>query len=177
MKKRILIVDAYNMIGRWHELAQLKKRDLLADARDRLLHILSDYQKLSGQKIIVVFDAMYVPGMSKTYPQANLQIVWTSEDQTADSYIEALALRLNNSLNLVTVATSDQAEQWTVFAQGAIRMPAGELEKHIKATQKEVRHTAKHYYTAKASRKQSLNADQQAKLARLRDQLARQNDD
>lgn len=65
MKEKILIVDAYNMIGNWPELARLKKSDRLEDARDQLLLILSDYHKQSDSKIIVVFDAMYVPGLSK----------------------------------------------------------------------------------------------------------------
>ncbi len=65
MKKRILIVDAYNMIGHWPELEKLKKADRLEEARDKLLYILSDYYKQSNAEIIVVFDAMYVPGLSK----------------------------------------------------------------------------------------------------------------
>ena len=34
---------------------------------------------------------MYVPGNSKSYRQADLEIIWTSKDQTADSYIEKYA--------------------------------------------------------------------------------------
>ena len=119
MKEKILIVDAYNMIGNWPELARLKKSDRLEDARDQLLLILSDYHKQSDSKIIVVFDAMYVPGLSKSYKQYSLDVVWTDEGQTADSYIEALAGKLQSRLPQVTVATSDQAEQRTIFSQGA----------------------------------------------------------
>ncbi|RKJ19121.1 hypothetical protein D7X33_45850, partial [Butyricicoccus sp. 1XD8-22] len=39
----ILIVDGYNMIGAWPELVQLKQKDL-AEARDRLIEILAEYQ-------------------------------------------------------------------------------------------------------------------------------------
>ena len=45
MKKNILIVDAYNMIGNWPQLDKLKKSDRLEDARDLLLKILSNYRK------------------------------------------------------------------------------------------------------------------------------------
>ena len=131
MKEKILIVDAYNMIGNWPELARLKKSDRLEDARDQLLLILSDYHKQSDSKIIVVFDAMYVPGLSKSYKQYSLDVVWTDEGQTADSYIEALAGKLQSRLTQVTVATSDQAEQWTIFSQGALRKPAWELYQDI----------------------------------------------
>ena len=69
MKKNILIVDAYNMIGNWPQLDKLKKSDRLEDARDLLLKILSNYRKQANTEIIVVFDAMYVPGMTKQYEQ------------------------------------------------------------------------------------------------------------
>ena len=115
MKKRILIVDAYNMIGNWPQLDKLKKADRLEDARDQLLKVLSNYRKQMDMEIIVVFDAMYVPGLSKSYQQYDLTIIWTDEGQTADSYIESLAGKLLSPLTQVTVATSDQAEQWTIF--------------------------------------------------------------
>lgn len=72
MKKNILIVDAYNMIGNWPQLDKLKKSDRLEDARDLLLKILSNYRKQANTEIIVVFDAMYVPGMTKQYEQYDL---------------------------------------------------------------------------------------------------------
>ena len=132
MKKNILIVDAYNMIGNWPKLNKLKKKDQLEEARDQLLRVLSDYHKQSGYQIIVVFDAMYVPGNSKSFRKFDMEIVWTSKDQTADSYIEALAHRKQNRFTQVIVATSDQAEQWTIFAAGALRIPARELLRDVK---------------------------------------------
>lgn len=42
-------------------------------------------------------------------------MVFTKEDETADSYIERLAGEKNDRLTQVTVATSDLAEQWVVF--------------------------------------------------------------
>ena len=49
MKKNILIVDAYNMIGNWPQLDKLKKSDRLEDARDLLLKILSNYLYFFGK--------------------------------------------------------------------------------------------------------------------------------
>ena len=111
MKEKILIVDAYNMIGNWPELARLKKADRLEDARDQLLLILSDYHKQSDSKIIVVFDAMYVPGLSKSYKQYSLDVVWTDEGQTADSNIEELAGKLKSRLPKLPVETRVKAEK------------------------------------------------------------------
>ena len=73
MKQQILLVDAYNMIGHWPELERLKKADQLEAARDRLLHILSAYHKQVNARIIVVFDAMYVPGLGQSYERYGLE--------------------------------------------------------------------------------------------------------
>lgn len=136
MKDDLLIVDAYNMIGNWPHLNKLKQLDRLADARDQLLAELSEYKKYRDVDMIVVFDAMYVPGNSKSFRQFDMEIVWTSKDQTADSYIEALTRRKQSRFTQVIVATSDQAEQWTVFAGGALRIPARELLADVKRAKK-----------------------------------------
>ncbi|HIX01434.1 MAG TPA: NYN domain-containing protein [Candidatus Ligilactobacillus excrementigallinarum] len=172
MKQRILIVDAYNMIGNWPELDKLKKADRLEDARDLLLKILSSYHKQIDMEIIVVFDAMYVPGLSQSYDQYNLHIIWTDEGQTADSYIESLAGKLLNPLNQVTVATSDQAEQWTVFSQGALRKPAWELYQDIKHAKRQVAEATRNYQVQATVRKSPWNDEQLDKLAKLRDDLS-----
>ncbi|MEG0749715.1 MAG: NYN domain-containing protein, partial [Carnobacterium sp.] len=67
MKKELLIIDGYNMIGSWPELVKLKDKDEMEDARDLLLHELANYQQYEGMDIRVVFDAQLVPGLQKTY--------------------------------------------------------------------------------------------------------------
>lgn len=172
MKKRILIVDAYNMIGNWPQLDKLKKADRLEDARDQLLKVLSNYHKQMDMEIIVVFDAMYVPGLSKSYRQYDLTIIWTDEGQTADSYIESLAGKLLSPLTQVTVATSDQAEQWTIFSQGALRKPAWELYQDIKRARRKVSEATKNYQIQSMVRKSPWDDYQLEKLAQLRDELS-----
>ncbi len=115
MREHIMIVDGYNVIGNWPELAKLKAEDHFDVARDRLLDILAEYRSHENAKMIVVFDAMYVPGIGKSYAKWDLQVVFTKEDETADSYIERLAQEMNSPLVQLVVVTSDQAEQWTVF--------------------------------------------------------------
>ncbi|ASZ08545.1 MULTISPECIES: NYN domain-containing protein [Enterococcus] len=138
MKKQLLIVDGYNMIGSWPELVLLKKQDKMADAREALLHRLSNYAKFEGIEVIVVFDAQLVPGIQQNYKKYQLEVVFTKEDETADSYIERVAGTLNDRLTQVTVATSDLAEQWVVFSQGALRTSAYELYKTIKKTEETI---------------------------------------
>ncbi|MGX5377965.1 NYN domain-containing protein [Ligilactobacillus sp. LYQ135] len=172
MKKRILIVDAYNMIGNWPQLDKLKKADRLEDARDQLLKILSNYHKQIDMEIIVVFDAMYIPGLAQSYDQYNLKIVWTDEGQTADSYIEMLVGQLLSPLAQVTVATSDQAEQWTVFSQGGLRKPAWELYQDIKHARRQVNQATQKYQIQASVRKIPWSDHQLEQLAKLRDDLS-----
>lgn len=136
--KDYLIVDGYNVIGAWPELARLK--DIrLEDARDRLIDILADYQAYSGMKIYLVFDAHQVPGLGGKYEQSRLQVVYTKEKETADELIERLVSDFTGRRRLVYVATSDMTEQHVIFGRGAFRLPARELLTKVKESRKEVR--------------------------------------
>ena len=131
MKKQLLIVDGYNMIGAWQETHQLFQNNDLEQARDLFLKKLSDYAGFEGLEIICVFDAQFVPGVTSKFHVHNVLVIFTKEDETADSYIEKLAGKCNNVLTTVYVATSDLAEQWVIFSQGAMRIPARELEERV----------------------------------------------
>ncbi len=73
MKKNLLIVDGYNMIGAWPELVVLKNQDRMEEAREDLLTRLSNMAKYEGLEIIVVFDAQFVPGVTKSYQKYQLE--------------------------------------------------------------------------------------------------------
>ena len=79
------------MIGAWPELVSLKNAEKLEDARETLLSLLSNYAKYEGLEIIVVFDAQFVPGITQRYTKYQLQVIFTEEGETADSYIERVA--------------------------------------------------------------------------------------
>ena len=116
---------------------------------------------------------MYVPGLSRSYEQYGLQVVWTDEGQTADSYIEALAGKLQTRLTQVEVATSDGAEQWTIFSQGALRKPAWELYQDIKRAKREVHVAARQYQDQALVRRSPFSDEQLDALAKLRDDLSK----
>lgn len=138
MKRKILLVDGYNMIAFWRETRPLFNRGDLDAARTMLLQKLSNYASFEGLDIICVFDAQYMPGVRQTYEEFQVTVVFTEEEETADDYIEDLAAQLNSPLNQVSVATSDLNEQWTVFAQGALRVSARELEKRVSDTKSDL---------------------------------------
>ncbi|MNO20865.1 YacP-like NYN domain protein [compost metagenome] len=133
----VLLVDGYNMIGGWAELAKLSKRDLQA-ARDRLLERLADYQAFSGRKVIVVFDAYRVPGLGKAYSQNKVEMYFTKEKETADECIERLVGELKHRRRQIYVATSDMVEQHVIFGQGALRVSARELLIQVEQSEKEI---------------------------------------
>jgi uncharacterized protein len=135
--KEYLIVDGYNIIGAWPELARLKDVEL-EEARDRLIDILANYQAYSGMKVYLVFDAHQVPGLGGKYVESKLEILYTKEKETADDLIERLSLSLIGRRRHVYVATSDMAEQSVIFGQGAYRLPARELLVKVKQAKRDV---------------------------------------
>jgi len=138
MKRKILLVDGYNMTAFWQETRPYFNRGELDAARTILLQKFSNYASFEGLEVICVFDAQYMPGVRQTYEEFNVTVVFTEEEETADDYIERLAAELNTPKNQVSVATSDLNEQWTVFAQGALRVSARELEKRVDVTKSDL---------------------------------------
>src|SRR6185312_12135823 len=127
MKTDVLLVDGYNVIGAWEELRRIKV-ERLADARDRLIERMAEYKAHTGWRVIVVFDAHLVPGIEKKKRHHNVEVVFTRENETADERIEKLVTELGGRRVQIHVATSDLTEQWVIFANGALRKSARELE-------------------------------------------------
>lgn len=134
----ILLVDGYNMIGGWPELAALSETGMQG-ARDRLLDMLADYQAFSGLRVIAVFDAYRVPGLGRSFVQGKVQVFFTKEKETADECIERLVGEFTHRRRQISVATSDFVEQHVIFAQGALRISARELRLEIEENQKQVK--------------------------------------
>ncbi|WP_019414582.1 NYN domain-containing protein [Paenisporosarcina sp. TG20] len=133
----ILLVDGYNIIGAWKELRALKTHKL-KDARDRLIEMMSEYKAFSGWRVIVVFDAHLIPGVELKKKQFDVEVIFTRENETADERIEKLTNQLKTRRDQVHVATSDMTEQSVVFAQGALRISARELEIEMDLVQKNI---------------------------------------
>lgn len=154
----ILLVDGYNIIGAWKELRALKA-DKLVDARDRLIEMMAEYQAFSGWRVIVVFDAHMVPGIEKKKKQHQVEVIFTRKNETADERIEKLTTTLVSRRDQVHVATSDFTEQWVVFAQGALRKSARELELEMEHVQSNISKKVKVIHDQRPSSKISLSDD------------------
>ncbi len=137
LKQKYIIVDGYNIIFAWEELAALAKHDLDA-ARRRLCDILSSYAGFTKCRLVVVFDGYKLKGNPGEKTQFhNIQVVYTREGETGDAYIEALAQEIGSNY-AVRVATSDNLVQLSSFRSGVLRMSARELLLEVEAARKEM---------------------------------------
>ena len=131
MKKRILLVDGYNMIAFWQETRQLFKTNQLDEARETLLRKLNHYANFEHIDIICVFDAQFVPGSRQRYDQYRISVILLRKMRQQIAILSAQHAEMNTVQNLVEVATSDLNEQWAIFSQGALRVSARELEERV----------------------------------------------
>ncbi|WP_099156813.1 NYN domain-containing protein [Virgibacillus ndiopensis] len=144
----VLVVDGYNIIGAWEELQKLKETDM-SHARDRLIELMAEYQAFSGYRIIVVFDAYYVKGIASIQEEFKVEVIYTKEKETADECIEKLVKDIKNVDTQVYVATSDFAEQRTIFGSGALRKSARELYIELKNIEIEIEESIDRYKNVK----------------------------
>jgi len=136
-RQSAIIVDGYNIIFAWDELAQQAKHDMDA-ARRRLCDILSSFAGFKKCYLVLVFDGWKVKGNPGEKEQFhNIQVVYTKENQTADAYIEALADQIGRNY-AVRVATSDALVQISSLRSGILRMSARELKLEVEDAHKEM---------------------------------------
>ena len=129
-KEQCLIVDGYNMIFAWEDLAWQAKQDLDA-ARRQLCDRLSSYAGFTHRRVIVVFDGYKQkgnPGEKGNFH--NIQLAYTKEGETADAYIQSLAHEIGSNY-AVRVATSDALVQLSSLHSGVLRVSARELEQEL----------------------------------------------
>lgn len=138
MKQQYLIVDGYNIIFAWDELAAIAREDLDA-ARRRLCDLLSSYAGYRKCVLVVVFDGYKQKGSAGSRTQwNNIRVVYTAEGETADAYIEALASQVGSSYNL-RIASSDGMIQLTTLRSGSLRLSARELWQEVQTAREEMR--------------------------------------
>ena len=90
-----------------------------------------NYQGYNGSELILVFDAYRVKGKHRDVEKyCNINIVYTKESETADSYIEKVSHELSQK-HRVRVATSDGLEQMIILGNGAMRISAAEFRKRV----------------------------------------------
>ena len=101
-----IIVDGYNLIRQWPELAMLDRADLQA-GREGLLRELQGYRRARGHRVTVVFDGREHGGLSEGTERAGgIGVRYSRRGETAD----ALILRLVAEAGAGTVVVSSDHE-------------------------------------------------------------------
>ena len=132
-----LLVDGYNIIFSWENLASLA-RESLDFARAKLINILCNYQAFRRCNLILVFDAYKVKSDREVEEYGNITVVYTKEAETADMFIEKTAHKLSPE-NRVRVATSDGTEQLIILGSGATRVSAEVFRLEVEEVERAIR--------------------------------------
>ena len=133
-----LLVDGYNIIFAWDDLAAIAKEDMDL-ARSRLVNLMCNYRGLHRCEVILVFDAYRIKGNTGSVETVNnISVVYTKEAETADSYIERTTHELSKNYR-VQVATSDRMEQLIIIGNGAMRISADAFRKEVDRTEAAMR--------------------------------------
>lgn len=136
-KEKFMLVDGYNILFAWEELAQLAARNI-DSARGKLMDILCNYQGYLGIHLILVFDAYRVQNhATESIQYHNITVVYTKEAETADQYIEKFSHENGKKYDIV-VATSDGLEQIIIRGAGCRLMSARELKQDVARVEKEL---------------------------------------
>jgi predicted RNA-binding protein with PIN domain len=153
-----MLVDAYNVIGAWSWLQELKDSASLDRARRELIEAMTNFSHFHGYRTTLVFDAY-----NQTSPAVvekitkNLKLHYTDYRQTADTFIEKTCARLNRHplrhLKRIIVVTSDRAQKTVTTGYGAEWMSAEALEQEVALSN---RHIKRHQRPKKHASAQTL---------------------
>ena len=164
-KKEYLFIDGYNIINQWQYYKDIKN---IANSRNKLIELLIEYQAYTGLKVIVVFDAHLVKGsLEKKETVAGVEIVYTKEHETADSFIEKQLDKIGR-YEKVQVATSDSSIQEIVISRGGTRISAQEMILEIENTKKDIRTKTEKPRQKGTNIDRVLDAETLEKLEKLR---------
>jgi predicted RNA-binding protein with PIN domain len=83
------LVDGYNAIRRWPELAAAEQRHGLEGGRDALCALLSRAARASGDEFTVVFDGAQAGGVGHGGP--GVRVIFSSARESADRVIAQMA--------------------------------------------------------------------------------------
>ena len=144
-QKPLYVIDGYNVIFAWEELAELAKLNI-DSAREALIDILENYMGYRNVDIVLVFDGYKLagnPGTKTSYEKmsgdaALLQVVYTREAQTADRFIEKTVYEFGRKRQ-ITVVTSDRPVQMAALGDGAARMSAREFFAEVSSADSDIR--------------------------------------
>ena len=127
---KYLVVDGFNVIYAWPELAALAETDF-QQAQERLMEILANYAAFTRTETVLVFDAYKVKGgKGERFDYHGVRVVYTRENETGDAYIERLLYDIGKNEQL-RIVTSDNLIQVSALRSGVLRQSAREFGEEI----------------------------------------------
>jgi predicted RNA-binding protein with PIN domain len=128
-----LIVDGYNVVFAWPELAALKDVNL-DDARQALIAIMADYAALTRQQVTIVFDSHRRPDAEGTSQKVSgVEVIFSGRKSSADHVIERLIFAARPG-DRVTIATSDRLQRDLALGKEVKTISALLLKTEVEAT-------------------------------------------
>lgn len=121
-----IVIDGYNLIRQSPSLSQIEANNFEM-GRTSLVRKLSEYKKLKGHQITVVFDAADTDNLTlEEYRQAGIRIIFSEMHQKADEVIIRMARNLGGG---VIVVSSDREILTAAQRAGCGVMTSGEFER------------------------------------------------
>lgn len=165
---RKVFVDGYNVLNSWPELREIMKYSIEA-SRQKLIDILQNYAVFTGYKVYIVFDAHMRKGsLGSKEVYSGVEVIYTKEGETADSYIEKAVNNIGRKIE-VCVVTSDSLEQQLAFQRGAIRTSSKEFYYQVIEIKKKINNKyEKRNYNKKYKLEDGIDKDILEKLEKIR---------
>jgi len=139
-------------------------------ARDRLIDLMAEYRTFRGIDVRIVFDAHLAP-RSREHREViqGVEVIFTREKMTADSYIEKSIHELVKKRRVIVV-TNDWTEQLMVLGSGAVRVSVRELQLDLEAARGRIRETTRQLRREKDFLSNRIDEKTLQKLENLRRQ-------
>jgi predicted RNA-binding protein with PIN domain len=126
-----IIVDGYNLIRQWPELAMLDRADLQS-GREGLLQELRAYQRARRHRVTVVFDGRERGGLSGGAEMSGgIGVRYSRQGETADEVIAHLLAEAGEG---TVVVSSDREVQAAARRHGAAPLSAAEFLTRLEAS-------------------------------------------
>ena len=131
-----LLIDGLNLIYKFPELESMMYYSRIDDARDGLLEILKNYQKLRKGAISVFFDGRKGPSNETKSEKTGTIDVYYSIDYSADFLIKQFVKKDTNP-KMLTIVTSDKDIIFYINRFGAKNITSEKFAEHVNTIFKE----------------------------------------
>jgi predicted RNA-binding protein with PIN domain len=135
-----LVVDGYNILHAWPDLARAMRTESLEEARRRLITRLAEYRATTGNEVLVVFDAGRRSASSVDREMVEgVEVRYGSAHESADHVIERLmyeASRRGTVLEMI-LATDDHLQRDLVRGMGVPTMGSRALQVEVERAEGE----------------------------------------